>query len=209
MTTQVESAWPDHPEYRIQATPCPHRGQVWLGDALLAESDRCLVVSETDHDDRLYFPESDVQWQLFAPSDHTTVCPFKGRASYWTLAGVDPAVENVVWTYRTPLPEVAAIAGYVSFYHDVLRVVVVEDWPDGSKVPATFPLWGDADELCRVIDVEPVSDGCFVGPAHGPTRRNVVEGGQLLGEAIVAASKVFPGQRVTSASMISRKSAAG
>jgi len=207
MTTQVESAWPDHPEYRIQATPCPHRGQVWLGDALLAESDRCLVVSETDHDDRLYFPESDVRWQLFAPSDHTTVCPFKGRASYWTLAGVDPAVENVVWTYRTPLPEVAAIAGYVSFYHDVLRVVVVEDWPDGSKVPATFPLWGDADELCRVIDVEPVSDGCFVGPAHGPTRRNVVEGGQLLGEAIVAASKVLPGQRVTSASMIFTKAA--
>jgi acyl-CoA thioesterase-2 len=207
MATQVESAWPDHPEYRIEATPCPHRGQVWFGDVLLAESDRCLVVTETEHDDRLYFPESDVRWDLFVPSDHTTVCPFKGRASYWSLAGADPAAQNVVWTYRTPLPEVAAIAGHVSFYDNALRVVVVEDWPDGAKVAAKFPLWGDADELRRIIDVEHVSDGRFIGPAHGPTRRNVVEGGQLLAEAIVATSKTLPGQRVTSASMIFVKAA--
>lgn len=207
MTAQVQSAWPDHPEYRIEAIPCPHTGQVWFGDVLVAESDRCLVVTETDHDDRLYFPETDVRWELFTPSDHTTVCPFKGRASYWTLNSADPTIENVVWTYRTPLPEVAAIAGHVSFYDDGLRVVVVEHWPDGSKVPVTFPLWGDANELQRLIDVQPMSTGCFVGPAHGPTRRNVVEGGQLLAEAIVAASKVFPEQRVTSASMIFTKAA--
>ncbi|BBZ71761.1 DUF427 domain-containing protein [Mycobacterium paraseoulense] len=207
MSTQVESAWPDYPDYRIEATPCPYRGQVWFGDVLVAQSDRCLVVTETDHEDRLYFPESDVRWELFRPSDHSTVCPFKGRASYWSLDGADSGVENVVWAYRTPLPEVAAIAGHVCFYDDALRVVVVEDWPDGSKIPATFPLWGDADELCRIIDVQQVSESGFIGPAHGPTRRNVVEGGQLLGEAIVAASKALPGQRITSASMIFAKAA--
>ncbi|GAB3014698.1 DUF427 domain-containing protein [Mycobacterium bourgelatii] len=208
MTAQVESAWPDHPGYRIDVTRYPHAGQVWHGDVLVAESDRCLLVTESDHEDRLYFPESDVRWDLFVPSDHATVCPFKGRASYWTLSGADPVVENVVWAYRTPLPEVADIAGYVSFYDDVLRVVVVESWPDGSKVATNFPLWGDAEELRRLIDVEPAGDGRFVGPAHGPTRRNVVEGGQLLGEAIVAASKTFPAQRVTSTSMIFNKAAA-
>ena len=207
MTAQVRSAWPDHPEYRIEATPCPHTGQVWFRDVLVAESDRCLVVTETDHDDRLYFPESDVRWDLFVPSDHSTVCPFKGRANYWTLNSADPPIENAVWAYPTPLPEVAAIAGHVSFYDDALRVVVVEQWPDGSTVPLTFPLWGDADELCRLIDVEPANSGCFTGPAHGPTRRNVVEGGQLLAEAIVATSKVLPEQRVTSASMIFTKAA--
>lgn len=207
MTVQVKSAWPDHPDYRIEATPCPHTGQVWFDDVLVAESDHCLVVTETDHDDRLYFPEADVRWDLFAPSDHSTVCPFKGRANYWTLTCADQAIENVVWAYRTPLPEVAAIAGHVSFYDDVLRVVIVEHWPDGSKVPVNFPLWGDADELRRLIDVEPIGNGRFTGPAHGPTRRNVVEGGQLLAEAIVAASKVIPEQRVTSASMIFTKAA--
>lgn len=207
MTAQVESAWPDHPDYRIEVTPCPRRGQVWFGGTLVAKSDRCLVVTETDHQDRLYFPESDVRWELFHPSNHSTVCPFKGRASYWSLEGADSDFDNVVWTYRTPLPEVAAIAGHVCFYDDALRVVVVEDWPDGSQVTATFPLWGDADELCRIIDVQQVTENRFIGPAHGPTHRNVVEGGQLLGEAIVAASKALPGQRVTSASMIFAKAA--
>lgn len=206
-TTEVESAWPDHPEYRIEAIPCTYTGQVWLGDVLLADSDRCLVVTETDHEDRLYFPESDVRWELFEPSERTTVCPFKGRASYWNLTATIPAIDNVVWTYHTPLAEVAAIAGYVSFYQESLRVVVAERWPDGSTVPTTFPLWGDADELRRLIDVVPDAPGRFVGPAHGPTRRNVVEGGQLLAESIVAVAKTFPGQRVTSASMIFAKSA--
>ena len=87
-------------------------------------------------------------------------------------------------------------------------MVVVEDWPDSTDVPAKFPLWGDADELLRLIDVEPQADDHrFVGPAHGPTRRDVVEGGQLLAEAIVAMSKTIAGQRVTSASMIFTKAA--
>jgi acyl-CoA thioesterase II len=207
MTTEITSAWPDHPDYRIDISPCAYTAQVWAGDLLLAESDDCLVVTETDHVDRLYFPETDVRWQLFAPSEHKTVCPFKGQAQYWNLIGAKPAIPNVVWAYRAPLPEVAGIAGHVSFYDEALRIVVVESWADGTSVPATFPLWGDADELVRVIDVEPTGEGQFIGPAHGPTRRNVVEGGQLLAEAIVATAKTLSDQRVTSASMIFMKAA--
>lgn len=207
MTAEVESAWPTHPDYRIGLTPCAYRGQVWIDDVLLAESDNCLVVTETDHVDRLYFPRADVDWNRFTPTDHTTVCPFKGRATYWSLTGCDNEIPNVVWTYDAPLPEVAGLAGHVSFYDESLRVVVVELWPDGTSVAARFPLWGDANELVRLIDVEPAGDGRFTGPAHGPTRRNVVEGGQLLAEAIVATSKTVPQQRVTSASMVFLKAA--
>jgi uncharacterized protein (DUF427 family)/acyl-CoA thioesterase len=207
MTTEVTSAWPDHPDYRIDISPCAYTAQAWAGDVLLAESDECLVVTETDHVDRLYFPETDVRWQLFAPSDRNTVCPFKGRAQYWNLIGAEPKIPNVVWAYRIPLPEVAGIARHVSFYDEGIRIVVVESWADGTSVPATFPLWGDADELVRVVDVEAASEGHFLGPAHGPTRRNVVEGGQLLAEAIVATAKSLPDQRVTSASMIFMKAA--
>ena len=171
MTTQVESAWPSHPGYRIEITPCRHRGQVWLDDILVAESQNCLLVSETDHVDRLYFPESAVNWDLFTATDHTTVCPFKGRASYWSLTGTDPVIPNVIWSYPTPLPEVAGIAGHVSFYDTALRVVVVEDWPDSPDVPAKFPLWGDADELLRLIDVEQADDhGLWALPRPHPPR---------------------------------------
>src|SRR5689334_7040254 len=136
MTTYVESAWPSHPEYRIELTPCKYSAQVWLGDLLLAESADCLVVTETDHVDRLYFPKSAVNWDLFTPTDHTTICPFKGRASYWSLANVEPAIPNVLWTYASPLREVAGLEGHYSFHDDALRVVLIERWPDGSEVPA-------------------------------------------------------------------------
>ena len=207
MTIEVESAWPAHPDYRIDISPCSFTAQVWAGEVLVAESDRCLIVTETDHVDRLYFPEQSVAWELFTPSERTTVCPFKGVASYWDLTAVAPRTDDVVWTYRSPLPEVAGLAGYVSFYSHALRVVVVETWPDGSSVPASFPLWGDAAELVRLIDVEPAGEGRFVGPAHGPTHRDVVEGGQFAAEAIVAVSKTLAGQRVTSASMSFLKAA--
>lgn len=207
-TNQVESAWPDHPNYRVEITPCQHTGQVWDDDVLIAESDNCRVVTETDHVDRLYFPESDVRWDLLTPSDRTTECPFKGRATYWDLAGAPDQAEGVAWTYRTPLPEVAGIAGYVAFYDKHFRIEVVERWPDGRSVPASYPVWGDAAELLRVIDVEPAGEGRFVGPAHGPTWRNVVEGGQLVAECIVAVCKTLRSQRVTSVSTIFTKSAA-
>ncbi len=207
MTTQIESLWPSHPDYRIDLNECVYAAQVWHGDRLLAQSDNCIVVDEIHHVDRLYFPESDVNWEHFTESDHSTVCPFKGRARYWSLSGADSAFEDVVWGYPTPLPEVAGLAGYVSFYDEKLRVVVLERWPDGTTVPARFPLWGDADELVRLIDVAPIGEGTFTGPAHGPASRDVVEGGQLLAEAIVATSKTAVGQRVTSASMIFTKAA--
>ncbi|OBF30464.1 acyl-CoA thioesterase [Mycobacterium sp. ACS4331] len=205
--TQVESAWPSHPDYRIDITPCPFTGQVWAGEVLVAESDRCLVVTETDHVDRLYFPEESVRWDLFTASDTTTICPFKGEATYWSLTGVEPTKDDVAWTYRTPLAEVAPIAGHVSFYSRALDVRVVERWPDGTTVPTTFPLWGDAAELLRLVDVQPSDGDRFIGPAHGPTRRDVVEGGQLVAEAVVAVSKTLPTQRVTSVSMTFMKAA--
>jgi acyl-CoA thioesterase len=84
----------------------------------------------------------------------------------------------------------------------------VETWPDGSEVPTRFPAWGDQADLVRLMDVQPAGDGRFVAPPFGDTARNVVEGGQLMGDAIVAASKQIPDQRVTSISMIFTKAAA-
>ena len=223
MSVEIESAWPRYPDYRIELTPITGRGQAWAGDLLVAESDGCLLVEETEHVARLYFPEGDVRWEHFEATDHHTICPFKGEADYWTLTGADgidnsrqwahrsvgseQLEENVAWTYRTPFPEVAGIEGYVCFYHERLRVLVTELWPDGTGVATRFPPWGTAEELVRLMDVEPAADGRFVGPAYGDTARDVVEGGQMLGEAIVAASKALPEQRVTSLSMIFSKAA--
>jgi acyl-CoA thioesterase len=97
----------------------------------------------------------------------------------------------------------------VSFYQERLRVELVDEWPDGALATTnTFPAWGDAADLLHLIDVEPVGDGRFVGPPYRDVSRNVVEGGQMLAQAIVAAAKAIPDQRVTTAHMIFCKSAA-
>lgn len=208
--TKVESAWGRYPGYRIDLVPCGATARVWYGDLLLAESDACLRVEETDHVDRLYFPEDDVRWDLFAPTDHHTICPFKGEADYWTLTAADPPEENVVWAYRQPFDEVGGIQGHVAFYHERVRVELEDRWSDDDVRATTtnrFPPWGDAGDLLRLIDVQPNGPNRFVGPPYGDVSRNVVEGGQMLAQAIVAASKTIPEQRVTSAYMIFSKAA--
>lgn len=206
----VESAWPSNPDYLITLVPVPFTARVWHGDLLLAESKASLRLEETRHVDRLYFPESDVRWEHFTPSVVHTICPFKGEADYWHLTATDPPEQNVVWTYRKPFDEVAGITGYVSFYQERLRIELIEEWPDTGVLAKTtnpFPTWGDARDLLHLVDVQPTGPGRFVGPTYRDTARNVVEGGQMLAQAMVAAAKTVPDQRVTSAHMIFSKSA--
>ena len=216
--TAVESAWARHPGYRIDLVPWRGRARARQGDRVLADSDRALLVYESDHAPQVYFPESSVVWEHFAPSDHATVCPFKGEASYWGLVAAESPLDDVVWAYAEPMDEVAGLRGHVAFYADRVDVELVEVFADDDarEVVTRCPPWGDAADLMRLMDVQPAEgEGRFVSPPYpdppigtflpqlaDPSRRMVVEGGQLLGEAIVACSRTVPDQRVCSASMI-------
>ncbi len=64
----------------------------------------------------LYIPRADVNLSLFERSTHTTYCPYKGDASYFSLnAGAQPA-QNVVWSYETAYEQVSQISGHLAFY---------------------------------------------------------------------------------------------
>jgi uncharacterized protein (DUF427 family)/acyl-CoA thioesterase len=208
--TNIESAWKKYPDYRIDLVPVRGTARAWHGDVLLAESDSCIRLEEIRHVDRIYFPEADVHWDLFEPTDHHTVCPFKGEADYWSLIGSDQPEDNVVWAYRAPFDEVGGIKGYVAFYQERVRIDLEDRWPGPDSRAVTinrFPTWGDVTDLAGLLDVQPAGPGHFVGPPYRDISRNVVEGGQLLGQAVVAASKSLPRQRVTSAYMIFSKAA--
>lgn len=205
--SETESAWSKHPDH-IHVLPFHFRARAWHGDLLLAESDDCLFLDEADHVDRLYFPEKDVRFDLFMETDHHTFCPYKGTADYWTLSASDPPVENVLWAYRPPIAEMTDITGYVCFYHERVRVEIEERWPDEGKSVTTyqFPVWGDEGDLLEIMDAAPVGLGKFVLPDFRGDRhqanRDVVEGGQLTGAAIVAATRTIPDQRVIAAHMM-------
>jgi uncharacterized protein (DUF427 family)/acyl-CoA thioesterase len=195
--TDVRSAWLDHPGYRIDLVPCRGTARVSVNGTVLAESTSALRLIETDHVERLYFPQSDVRLDLLKETDHHTVCPFKGRASYWS----SPDVDNLFWAYPNPFDEVAGIDGFLGVYHEKATVEVVSAWPDGAVSANRFPFWGDQSDLLTVLDARPEGRGRFVAPGYHERTRNVVEGGQLLGQAIVAAARTVPEQRVTWASM--------
>jgi uncharacterized protein (DUF427 family) len=52
---------------------------------------------------------------LLRPSDRVTHCPYKGTATYWSLDTGVNVHPDLVWIYRTPLPESEKIAGLACF----------------------------------------------------------------------------------------------
>ena len=86
---------------------------VW-NDAVLAESDETVVV-EGNH----YFPPDSLRREHFVESDHTTGCPWKGTASYYTVRVGDAENENAAWVYREPSERAAAIRDHVAFWRGV------------------------------------------------------------------------------------------
>ena len=86
---------------------------IWNG-AVLAESENTEVV-EGNH----YFPHDAVNWQYFRDSDHSTVCPWKGVASYYDIEVDGQVNRNAAWYYPEPSAAAAQIKDHVAFWRGV------------------------------------------------------------------------------------------
>lgn len=106
----------DGPPHRIFVEPSAKRVRIEIGGEIVADTTSSLVLHETGLLPVVYVPIADVRDDLLRPSDHRTTCPFKGEATYWSVVVGDRVETDVVWAYPDPLPEVAALAGYVAFY---------------------------------------------------------------------------------------------
>jgi uncharacterized protein (DUF427 family) len=101
--------------HRIDIEHGPAR--ILIGDQLIAETQRAVLLSETGYPVRAYIAREDIRAPI-EPSAKTSFCPFKGDASYWTVAGI----EDVAWSYEEPKAEVEAIRGRLAFYPDRVTV---------------------------------------------------------------------------------------
>ena len=110
---QVLVPGPDHP---ITVTPAGTTVTVRLGGRTIAKTDRALVLQEASYPPVHYLPLEDVEADVLRSSAHESYCPFKGDATYYSLADADTVVEDAVWTYVSPYAAVAEIAGHVAFY---------------------------------------------------------------------------------------------
>lgn len=86
---------------------------VWNG-VVVAESDRTIVV-EGNH----YFPRESLREEFLEPSEHLSVCPWKGQARYFTLMVDGNQNRDAAWYYPTPKAAAAEIAGRVAFWKGV------------------------------------------------------------------------------------------
>jgi uncharacterized protein (DUF427 family) len=123
---QMKLPGPDHP---ISIADNPSRVVVTLGGKVIADTRNALTLREASYPAVLYVPRRDVDMAALIRSQHTTFCPYKGEAAYFSIpAGGDRSV-NAVWTYETPFAAMAQIKEYVAFYPDrvdEIRVTEVE-----------------------------------------------------------------------------------
>lgn len=114
---------PDHP-ITVESTDV--RVVVSTGDTVVADTTSALVLREASYPPVYYVPMADVDQAVLRPSTTRTYCPYKGDASYYSVAGPDGEITDAVWTYTTPYPAVGEIAGYVAFYPDRMRITATE-----------------------------------------------------------------------------------
>jgi uncharacterized protein (DUF427 family) len=85
----------------------------WNG-TVIAESENTIVV-EGNH----YFPPQDIHDQYFKPSDQSSVCPWKGVASYYDVVVDDDRNPGAAWYYPDPKDAAKEITGHVAFWKGV------------------------------------------------------------------------------------------
>src|SRR4051812_17647105 len=112
----------------ITVRPTGKRVTVRVGDTVVAATSAALTLREASHPDVQYVPLAEINPALLQRSRRHSYCPYKGRASYYSLVVPDaPAdLSDAVWTYEAPFPAVAEIAGHVAFYADRVDVRVEE-----------------------------------------------------------------------------------
>lgn len=86
----------------------------WNGKVIASSDD--TVVVEGNH----YFPIGAVADGVLEPSDHTSVCSWKGTASYYDVVVDGQRNGNAAWYYPTPKDAAAEIAGRVAFWRGVV-----------------------------------------------------------------------------------------
>ncbi|MEN3358358.1 MAG: hypothetical protein V7637_2340 [Mycobacteriales bacterium] len=117
-----------NPYSRIDILNSSRHVQVVVDGVTVADSHQPRILFETGLPARYYLPLTDIRMDLLERSDTSTACPYKGTAGYWSVRAGGRSHKDLVWIYRTPLPESQKIAGLACFYNERVELYV-----DGVK----------------------------------------------------------------------------
>jgi uncharacterized protein (DUF427 family) len=115
---------PDHP---ITITLNPKRVRALYQGHVIADSGHALSLKEASYKAVPYFPREDVDMAFLSRTELSTYCPYKGDASYFSIARDGEIAENAVWTYENPYPAMEQIKGYLSFYPNQVEIHEIDE----------------------------------------------------------------------------------
>lgn len=104
----------DGPQHKLLFTAFPRRIRGTLAGQTIVDSERAMLLHESNIFPVLYFPADDVSTDLLTKTDLSTHCPFKGDASYWTVSVGDTVADSAAWGYETPIESASWLQGYVA-----------------------------------------------------------------------------------------------
>jgi uncharacterized protein (DUF427 family) len=112
------------PRSHIVTRRADKRVRVMVNGQAIADSRGAIELQEGNYPVAYYLPRLDVRMGRLARTSHSTHCPFKGDASYFSI--VD-GPENAVWSYEQPYDEMADIKDLLAFYPNKVDSITVSD----------------------------------------------------------------------------------
>lgn len=109
---------PRDPYSRVDILTSSRHVRVDVDGVTIADSHQPRILFETGLPPRYYLPLTDLRMDLLRPSASQTHCPYKGTATYWSVAVGDTIHKDLVWIYRAPLPESQKVAGLAAIYNE-------------------------------------------------------------------------------------------
>jgi uncharacterized protein (DUF427 family) len=110
---------PPDPHHRIDVRRTSRRVRISIGGRVVADTTHARALFETGLPVRWYLPREEIDAEL-RPSDHRTVCAYKGHATHFDVAGE----EAVAWTYEDPLHDGLPVKDLVAFYNERVDIEV-------------------------------------------------------------------------------------
>jgi uncharacterized protein (DUF427 family) len=149
----------------VHVSESPRHVRVIFNGETIADSKHAKLVREAEVLPVYYFPEEDVRTDLLLPSQRKTQCPYKGEASYWSIAQDRKQAENASWSYQDPLPAAEAIRNHFAFDWKKMDHWLEED--EEIFVHARDP-YKRVDVLSSSRHVRVVIDGQLVAETRRP-----------------------------------------
>jgi uncharacterized protein (DUF427 family) len=114
------------PYHRVDVLRSSRHVEVIVGGTVVAETNRPTLLFETGLPPRYYLPKQNARLDLLHRSATTSRCPYKGEATYYSVATSARIVEDVAWCYEHPMPESLKVEGLLCFFDERVGQVVVD-----------------------------------------------------------------------------------